>query len=653
MRFSAPFLSIVALSALFVPALPTLGASLDLNEQLTQTELPTLAQTSNTSARQAEADRLFNEGGQQYNASQYQAAFESWQAALEIYREIDNPRGEGQTLNALGLLFRIAGQPQTAIDYHEQALAIAREVGSRAGEGIALNNQGAAMLATEQFPESESALRQAMDVFESLRAELPDNQLISLADTQARTYANLERALVAQDKTAEALAISERGRARAFVLQLANRLNSSTEASLAEAPTVAEIQQIARDTNTTLVTYSLIFDQALYIWVIPPTGDISFRSVAFDGSDGPTVNPIASLDRPIYRSAPDSELTALVNGSRSIGVEATNPATNRQSLQSLHTTLIDPIADLLPSDPNDQVAFIPQGNLFLVPFAALQYADGTYLIEKHTILIAPSIQVFGLAHEGFVRANGHSPLQTDNALIVGNPTMPTVWLPNLTGEFAQTTLAPLSGAQLEAETIGELFQIPVLTGDQASEARIKQLLPEASLIHLATHGLLEYGNPETSGVLDVPGAVALAPGNGEDGLLTSAEILEMDLQAELAILSACDTGRGRITGDGVVGLSRALITAGVPSVMVSLWAVNDDSTSLLMQRFYELLASGELTKAQALRQAQLSLLYDEDTETRLEAIRAGAPPRLLNGTDLNGYQQPYHWAPFVLMGDGS
>ncbi|NJN21441.1 MAG: CHAT domain-containing protein [Leptolyngbya sp. RL_3_1] len=143
-------------------------------------------------------------------------------------------------------------------------------------------------------------------------------------------------------------------------------------------------------------------------------------------------------------------------------------------------------------------------------------------------------------------------------------------------------------------------------------------------------------------------------GSGEDGLLTSAEILEMDLQAELAILSACDTGRGRITGDGVVGLSRALITAGVPSVMVSLWAVNDNSTSVLMQRFYEFLASGELTKAQALRQAQLSLLYDEDTETRLAAIRAGAPLRLRTEiAGLAGYQQPYHWAPFVLMGDGS
>ncbi len=76
------------------------------------------------------------------------------------------------------------------------------------------------------------------------------------------------------------------------------------------------------------------------------------------------------------------------------------------------------------------------------------------------------------------------------------------------------------------------------------------------VVHLATHGLLEYGDPQASVVQDVPGAIALAPGDGEDGLLTSAEILEdIKLSAEIVVLSACDTGRGDITGDGVIGLS--------------------------------------------------------------------------------------------------
>ena len=172
-------------------------------------------------------------------------------------------------------------------------------------------------------------------------------------------------------------------------------------------------------------------------------------------------------------------------------------------------------------------------------------------------------------------------------------------------------LTPLSGAETEAIHIANVLNTTAFTADQATEATIKAQLPTASLIHL-----------------------------------------DMDLQADLAILSACDTELGDITGDGVVGLSRSLITAGVPSVMVSLWTVNDDSTSLLMQRFYQFLATGEFTKAEALRQAQLSLLYDEDVETRMDAVRAGAPPKYREGFEPIGTRDPYHWAPFVLIGNG-
>ncbi|MEM1279822.1 MAG: CHAT domain-containing tetratricopeptide repeat protein [Cyanobacteria bacterium P01_H01_bin.152] len=606
--------------------------------------------------RSEEGRALGNLGVLYTNLGQIEQAVNLNEQQLTIAREIGDRSGEGVALENLGSAYLGLGEYEKSIIFYEQSLAISREVGDRDLEGITLHNQGLSLTATEQFPQAELVFRQSIELFESLRIGLSDAQLISIADTQANAYASLELALTAQDKTAEALAITERGRGRAFVLQLASRLATEEERAALEAspvaqvPTIAEIQQIARDTNTTLVTYSLVFDQALYIWVVQPSGDIEFRSVEFEGGEGgQVINPIASIDGPVYRSvSSDSALTVLVSDSRSAVNAGGNP--NTPELQELHDVLIDPIADLLPDDPNAQVAFIPQGELFLVPFAALQDDNGTYLIEKHTILTAPSIQVFGLANDS-VRAQGLAPLPTENALIVGNPTMPTVWLPTDDG-FAETQLSYLSGAETEAEAIGEFFNIPVLTGGQATEARIKQELPKASLIHLATHGLLEYGIPESSGVLDVPGAIALAPGNGEDGLLTAAEILQMDLQAELAILSACDTGRGRITGDGVVGLSRALITAGVPSVMVSLWAVNDDSTSILMQRFYQFLATGEFTKAEALRQAQLSLLYDEDMETRLDAVRAGAPPQYREGFEPAGNRHPYHWAPFVLIGNG-
>jgi len=127
-------------------------------------------------------------------------------------------------------------------------------------------------------------------------------------------------------------------------------------------------------------------------------------------------------------------------------------------------------------------------------------------------------------------------------------------------------------------------------------------MPNARIIHLATHGILDESQGLNGGV------VLAADGTGEfnDGLLTAAEIAQMDLNADLVVLSACNTGQGRITGDGVIGLSRSLILAGVPSVVVSLWAVPDAPTGELMVEFYRQLEQTN-NKAQALRQAMLNI----------------------------------------------
>ncbi len=212
-------------------------------------------------------------------------------------------------------------------------------------------------------------------------------------------------------------------------------------------------------------------------------------------------------------------------------------------------------------------------------------------------------------------------LADEEALIVGNPDMPSIW------SSREETFKPLSnlpGAAIEAQAIAKFFGTQALTHSQATEITLKQQMPHARVIHLATHGLLEYGSPQTSGVQDAPGAIALAPGNGEDGLLTADEIQQLSLTAELVVLSACDTGLGQITGDGVIGLSRSLITAGAPSVIVSLWSVPDAPTADLMIEFYRQWRSG-LDKAQALRQAMLATM-----ET---------------------HPDPKDWAAFTLIGE--
>ena len=137
---------------------------------------------------------------------------------------------------------------------------------------------------------------------------------------------------------------------------------------------------------------------------------------------------------------------------------------------------------------------------------------------------------------------------------------------------------------------------------------VKAKMGQASLIHFATHGLIDYGQQQGAVRLDMPGALAFAPGStgrDRDGLLAASEILYLQLKANLVVLSACDTGRGNITSDSAIGLSRAFISAGTPSAIVWLWALPDAPTASLMQRFYqEWQGTGD--KAQALRQAMLA-----------------------------------------------
>jgi CHAT domain-containing protein len=256
----------------------------------------------------------------------------------------------------------------------------------------------------------------------------------------------------------------------------------------------------------------------------------------------------------------------------------------QDNLAKLHQILIAPIAQDLPSDPNQRVVFLPQGPLFLVPFAALPDTQGKHLIDRHTISTAPSIQTLELT-----QAQAQKPRSKGNAVVVGDPKMPI---------FNGTPLNPLPGARQEAIAIAKLLNTTPLLGEQATKATVLQKMQSARVIHLATHGLLDTVQGE------MPGAIALAPDAQDNGLLSAGEIFNLKLNADLVVLSACDTGRGQITGDGVVGLSRSMVAAGVPSVLVSLWAVDDGSTSVLMSEFYRQLQQ-QSDKAKALRQAML------------------------------------------------
>ncbi len=573
--------------------------------------------------------------------------------ALEASRFTQDQALEATSLNNVGMRFTATGQATQAREYLQKALELSQKLGDRALQAKTLTNLGTAFLQMKNYSQATTNLTAAMEALESLRPGLSDDNLRSLFETQTQTYELLQSALIAQQQIERALETAERGRARAFVELLARRLKplDSTKTNI-QPLNIAQIKQVAKTQNATLIAYSLIGNQTLYIWAVKPTGAIAFQSVDLSSFLPSRRSTLADY---IERVRFDSL------GVRGRGTPGKRPRkeqrTTSTDLQQLHRLLIEPIAAHLPQEPGSQLIFIPQGALFLVPFAALQNASGKYLIEQYTISIAPSIQVLELTQRQGRKMNQESEVRSQKSgarigkpdwrasieatrssgkmiaspsspppsfltpsLIVGNPTMPAIVLQ---AGLPPEQLSDLPGAEMEAKAIAALLNVPALTGAQATERTIVQQMPNTRLIHLATHGLLD----DLRG-LGIPGAIALAPDapNQEtgDGLLTANEILDLKLNADLVVLSACDTGRGRITGDGVVGLSRSLLSAGTSSVIVSLWAVPDGPTATLMVEFYQALLKTP-NKAQALRQAMLTMLQQ--------------------------YPAPRDWAAFVLIGD--
>lgn len=436
-----------------------------------------------------------------------------------------------------------------------------------------------------------------------------DQVNLSMADIRAGIFDFQQQIDVARGNHEAALVTAENGRGTAQAELLREKLGLETSDRVVKELDSGAIAQIAAKHQTTFVVYSLAsalapatrqyiaqddplqHPQSLYIWVVSPDGKYSFRSIPLKGS----ITGLVQLARQEIMSKPEEKPEG-------------------EPMKVLSELLIGSIKDSLPSDEGASVTFVPQGQLFLVPFAALTLEGETTLIDKYTLGMSPSIELMELAAE---QRKAVEKAGNKEILIVGNPTMPGY---QSRPDRDAHELSPLPGAEAEAKYLGQALNTAPLIGDEATEVAIAEKMESARFLHFATHGLLETESAYNQSFLS---ALAFAAGEGEDGFLTVKETARMNLRAELAVLSACDTGRGRISGDGVIGLTRGYITAGVPTVVVSLWPVNDQATAILMGNYYQAMMKGE-NKASALRAAIL--------ETKKK------------------FPSPQLWAPFVLYG---
>lgn len=499
-------------------------------------------------------------------------------------------------------------QRSAALAEAEEAVAAARVVGDPEKVAHSLGVRAQSHLALGHVEAAYRDNAEALEVVEQMRANLaPEDRFRqNFSDTIGTLFTSAIHVLTRLGRHAEALDVAERARARAFLDLLASRdvaVASASDAREAERRRLIAAEPISHEAmraslaglHSTLVSYWIAPDEA-HVWVMGPDGAVHGRRLTL------TATRLRSL------------IDALAAGSAQPRQDQADPA------RVLYDQLIAPIASWLPTRAGSLLTIVPHGPLFRLPFAALRDSKGSYLVERHALHYVTSLSVLG-------QTSARLPHTGDRgALLVADPAV----------DRTRDGLPRLSGARAEVAAIARGLAprtVSVLTGAAATEAAVKRAAPSSRILHFATHAVVSDAGPLDS-------FLALTSGAGEDGRVTSAEIYEWKLDADLVVLSACRTARGRISGDGVIGLSRAFAYAGAPSLMATVWDAPDETASVLLPAFYAAWRrSGN--RAGALRSAQLELI---------RRLRAGEIVVRTPAGSVTLHERPSLWAPFVLLG---
>jgi CHAT domain-containing protein/tetratricopeptide (TPR) repeat protein len=594
----------------------------------------------------------------------YAEAVESFRRAGEL-RGTSHPAFVADALAGMGRAYAAAGHGRRALEHGRRAAEIAR----RGPDFVRWTTMRSLGWIQRRLGRREDALvsyRESLAIIETLRGRVVPSSDVRegfLEDKQA-VYGETVELLIELGRAEEALEVAERSRARAFLDLLSGRdvgtkpVNRAApaaragppgnvslrepfrsepaevsapgpeRASLVTAPalTLAETRMEVRRSGGTILEYFSAADR-LFIWVLTSDGTIRARFSRISRRDLSEL--VGAVRSSMATETPSRDGAVGHPVSRASRAVSSDP---RPLLRRLHRVLIEPVSDLLPSDRDRLITIVPHGPLFLVSFAALVDASEAYLVERHTLAYSPSISVLRYTGRNRDRVVDSAP----RLLTVGNPAMPE--------PPGRQPLPALPGAEREATAIGGLYpsrDVTTLIGSRASERTVRQLALRQAIIHLATHAVVFDDDPMSS-------YLALAPETKSrsgvddplgDGLLTVAEVFGLDLRADLVTLSACNTGLGRVSGEGIVGLARAFIYAGTASVLVSLWRVEDTVASTEMEAFYRGLIRTDGNKAAALAAAQREMIA---------MLRAGKIESL-SGRVLD--ENPLLWAAFVLVGE--
>jgi CHAT domain-containing protein len=610
----------------------------------------------------------------------YDLALDYFKKSLAEYEAIgEKAIGEALTLGELGLLYYSQGDYAKALEFSERAAVIAARMDAREVLWECRTTSGRAYRALNQPAEARYAFQQAIATVESLRAQVAggEQEQQRFFEDKVSPYQLMVELLVEQNHAGEALAFAERSKARVLLDVLRSGRVNITKAMTAqeqEQERMLKNELVVLNTQITREVSNASADQARLADLRMRLHKARLEFEAFQTSLY-GAHPELEVRRGESQPMGPAEARELLSDEKSallefvVAEDKTYLFTLTKSQQSqtaklkvyvvaikqrelservvrfrqqlaqrnlefkqpaseLYDVLLRPARDQLRN--TRRLVIVPDGVLWELPFQALQPAPDHYLIEDYALSYAPSLTV--LREMSKLRKKKAEDGATSATLLaLGNPTLATETVDSFRLVHRDERLGPLPQAELEVKTLGQLYgarQSKVYTGAEASEKRVKAEAGKFGVLHLATHGILNDASPMYSQVV-----LAQSDDASEDGLLEAWEIMKLDLKADLVVLSACETGRGRVgAGEGMIGLTWALFVAGSPTTVVSQWKVESASTTRLMLEFHRNLQpeSGKswVSTAQALQLAAVKLMR------------------------IKNYRHPFYWAGFIVVGDG-
>ena len=555
---------------------------------------------------------------------------------LEISKEVENKAGEVTAHGNLGLCFEALGKFEDAIHHIELQLSVSKETGKEEEEAAAYENLGFCFESMGHLPEALDHYKHSVTLYNQIRRPLQskDELKISLRDKASHAYTGYCRVLLKRGKVDEALFAAEEGRAQALADLMKSLFGIPVgRQSLSHAVGKDEMFQILRSTTSSIV-FQAVDDDGINIWLLSKervhyrrqNKCLRKKTIATAWLQSLIENAFKQIGVRSAVKCEDRSLDALRENRYKVDDEKSDEKkiplklqSNEQSVQpviqqesslnTLYRILIHPNADLVQGN---ELIFVPDGPLWLAPYPALVDEDSKYLCDSFRIRLIPSLTSLKLI------ADCPNEYHTRRgALLVGDP-----WVEEVTNGKGEKLFKQLQFAKKEVEMIGQILDVKPLTGEKATKSKVLKELSSVALVHIAAHGCMETGEialtPDPKRRSRIP--------TKEDYILTIEDVLSVQMRAKLVVLSCCHSGRGEIKEEDVVGIAEAFMGAGARSVLISLWAIDDEATLEFMRCFYHHLVEG--------RSASESL------NLAVKSLR-----------ESDKYSDVKYWAPFVLIGD--